>query len=443
MCKKVFIKTYGCQMNVYDSVRMTDVLAPAGYEETHVLEEADLVILNTCHIREKAAEKVYSELGRLRDMREESGRDMLIAVGGCVAQAEGEEMLRRAPYVDFVMGSQSYHELPRLVRAAQEKQGDRVALDFPEVQKFDLLPQESRAQGAAAFVAVQEGCDKFCTFCVVPYTRGAEYSRPSADILREVRDLVEHKGAIEVSLLGQNVNAYHGGMTLAGLIRELAEIEGLKRIRYTTSHPRDMQDDLLEAHRDISKLMPYLHLPIQAGSDRILKAMNRKHTAADYIATIEKLRALRPDMAFSGDFIVGFPGETEEDFEDTLRVVETVGYASAYSFKYSPRPGTPAAEMEGQVDEDVKSERLSRLQDLLARQMKRFNESCVGREMEVILDRPGRYAGQLVGRSPYMQAVHVDNAAPLEGKLVRVRLTSATANSLSGEWVDDVAEKAA
>lgn len=444
MNKKVHIKTYGCQMNVYDSVRMADVLAPAGYEETPLLEEADLVILNTCHIREKAAEKVYSELGRLRDFRKESGRgDMLIAVGGCVAQAEGEEMLRRAPYVDFVMGSQSYHELPRLVREARTKKGGGVALDFPQVQKFDLLPQESRAQGSAAFVAVQEGCDKFCTFCVVPYTRGAEYSRPHADIMREVRDLVENKGAIEVTLLGQNVNAYHGGVSLAGLIVQLAEIEGLERIRYTTSHPRDMRDDLLEAHRDIPKLMPYLHLPIQAGSDRILKAMNRKHTAAEYIETIEKLRALRLDMAFSGDFIVGFPGESDEDFEDTLRVVETVGYASAYSFKYSPRPGTPAADMEAQVPEEVKSERLSRLQALLNRQMQRFNESCVGREMEVILDRPGKHPGQLVGRSPYNQAVHVENAAHLAGKLVKLRITSASANSLGGELAQGAASEAA
>ncbi len=439
MSKKVYIKTYGCQMNVYDSVRMADVLAPVGYEEVGSPEAADLVILNTCHIREKAAEKVYSELGRLRDLREETGRDMMIAVGGCVAQAEGEEMLRRAPYVDFVMGSQSYHELPRLVREARSRNGGNVALDFPEVQKFDLLPETSRAQGPAAFVAVQEGCDKFCTFCVVPYTRGAEYSRPAADVVREIRDLVENKGALEVTLLGQNVNAYHGGVSLAGLIGQLAEIEGLRRIRYTTSHPRDMQQDLLLAHRDIDKLTPYLHLPIQSGSDRVLKAMNRKHTAADYIATVEKLRTLRADMAFSGDFIVGFPGETDEDFEDTLRVVETVEYASAYSFKYSPRPGTPAAQMEGQVPEDVKSERLQRLQTLLNMQMQRFNARCVGAEMDVILDRPGKHPGQYVGRSPYMQAVHVDNAAGSVDKMVRVRIASASANSLGGELLERAA----
>lgn len=449
MAQKVLIKTYGCQMNVYDSVRMSDVLAPAGYEETSRLEEADMVILNTCHIREKAAEKVYSELGRLRDMRTETGRDVLIAVAGCVAQAEGEEILRRAPYVNMVIGSQSYHDLPRLVQEARRRQGGVVALDFPEVQKFDLLPEGSRAQGSSAFVAVQEGCDKFCTFCVVPYTRGAEYSRPLAEVVREVRDLVEQKGALEVTLLGQNVNAYHGAdeaggvATLAQLIETLAEIDGLKRIRYTTSHPRDMRKDLLHAHRDIPKLMPYLHLPVQAGSDRVLKAMNRKHTAADYIGIVETLRSLRADMAFSGDFIVGFPGETEEDFADTLRLVETVGYASAYSFKYSPRPGTPAAEMTQQVPEDVKAERLERLQALLSRQMRRFNEACVGMQMGVILDRPGRHPGQWVGRSPYMQAVHVEHAQAYASQLVQVRVVSASANSLTGELIDTAAQAAA
>lgn len=452
MHKKVYIKTYGCQMNVYDSVRMADVLSPVGYTEVTTQEEADLIILNTCHIRERAAEKVYSELGRIRELKEEKaarGEEMLIAVGGCVAQAEGAEILRRAPYVDFVMGSQSYHELPRLVRDARAKKPGKgqgaVALDFPEVQKFDLLPELTGTQGAAAFVAVQEGCDKFCTFCVVPYTRGAEYSRPLADILREVRDLVENKGAMEVSLLGQNVNAYHGvdaagnPVSLAGLIHALAEINGLQRIRYSTSHPRDMQEDLLAAHRDIPKLMPHLHLPVQAGSDRILRAMNRKHTAAEYIATIDKLRTLRPDMAFSSDFIVGFPGETDGDFEDTMRVVETVGYASAYSFCYSPRPGTPAAEMENQVPQEAQTERLARLQALIQRQQQHFNESCIGREMEVILDRPGRNPGQWLGRSPYMQAVHVENADHLAGKLVRVRITSASANSLGGEWMQLIA----
>ncbi len=443
MQKKVFIKTYGCQMNVYDSVRMADVLTPIGYCEVPAQEEADLIILNTCHIREKAAEKVYSELGRIRELKEEKaaqGKEVLIAVGGCVAQAEGEEIQRRAPYVDIVMGSQSYHELPRLVRDASARRG-AVALDFPEVQKFDLLPEVSRAQGASAFVAVQEGCDKFCTFCVVPYTRGAEYSRPVADILREVRDLVEAKGAIEVTLLGQNVNAYHGldvqgnAVSLAGLIAMLSELEELRRIRYTTSHPRDMQEDLLLAHRDNGKLMPYLHLPIQAGSDRVLKAMNRKHTVAEYIAIIEKLRGLRPDMAFSSDFIVGFPGETDADFEDTLRVVETVGYASAYSFKYSPRPGTPAEQMEAQVSEEVKSERLQRLQALIQRQQQQFNHRSIGQRMGVILDRPGRHAGQLVGRSPYMQAVHLEGAAHLMGALVEVEIVDASANSLTGVLV--------
>lgn len=443
MQKKVFIKTYGCQMNVYDSVRMADVLAPIGYCEVPAQEEADLIILNTCHIREKAAEKVYSELGRIRELKEEKaaqGKEVLIAVGGCVAQAEGEEIQRRAPYVDIVMGSQSYHELPRLVREAKNK-GGAVALDFPEVQKFDLLPEVSRAQGASAFVAVQEGCDKFCTFCVVPYTRGAEYSRPVADILREVRDLVEAKGAMEITLLGQNVNAYHGldakgsCVSLAGLMARLSEIEGLQRIRYSTSHPRDMQEDLLLAHRDNEKLMPYLHLPIQAGSDRVLKAMNRKHTAAEYLGIIEKLRSLRPDIAFSSDFIVGFPGETDADFEDTLRVVETVGYASAYSFKYSPRPGTPAEQMKDQVPEEVASERLQRLQALIQKQQQQFNQRSIGQKMGVILDRPGRRAEQLVGRSPYMQAVHLENATHLMGALVEVEIVDASTNSLTGVLV--------
>ncbi len=442
MTKKVFIQTYGCQMNVYDSVRMSDVLAPHGYEETNRREDADLVILNTCHIREKAAEKVYSELGRVRAdraAREEQGKKMLIAVGGCVAQAEGEEIMRRAPYVDIVMGSQSYHHLPRLVFEAEKKKG-AVELDFPEVQKFDLLPESTRAQGPSAYVAVQEGCDKFCTFCVVPYTRGAEYSRPAQAIEREVRDLVENKGAVEIILLGQNVNAYHGEgissndstVTLAGLIRKLARIEGLQRIRYTTSHPRDMSDDLIAVHTQEEKLMPFLHLPIQSGSDRILKAMNRRHTAADYIAIIEKMRKARPDIAISGDFIVGFPGETEKDFEETIKLVETVGYASAYSFKYSPRPGTPAAEREDQAPEEVKAERLARLQALLSRQQLTFNQTMVGKTLSVLLDREGKRPGQLLGRSPYMQSVHVDNAQNMKGQILEVRILSASSQSLKG-----------
>jgi len=437
--KKIHIKTWGCQMNVYDSVRMSDVMAPHGYEETDKQEEADLVVLNTCHIREKAAEKVYSDLGRVRLIKEKriaEGKEMLIAVGGCVGQAEGEEIMNRAPFVDIVMGSQAYQNLPRLVVNARAKSGDVVDLEFPEVQKFDLLPQDSRSQGSAAFVSIQEGCDKFCTFCVVPYTRGAEYSRPAADIEAEVRALVDEKGAMEVTLLGQNVNAYHGvdenGKTesLAKLIKRLSHIDGLERIRYTTSHPNDFTDDLIEAHASIPKLMPYLHLPVQSGSDRILKAMNRKHSAADYITIIEKLRAARPDMAFSGDFIIGFPDETDDDFNDTMRLAETVGYASAYSFKYSQRPGTPAAERDDQIEETVKGKRLELLQTLLNRSSEQFNDSCIGREMNVILDRVGKRENQMIGRSAYMQSVHVSDSTHMAGKMVRVKITEATGNSL-------------
>jgi tRNA-2-methylthio-N6-dimethylallyladenosine synthase len=442
--KKVFIKTYGCQMNIYDSQRMEDVLRPLGYAAGQSAEDADLIILNTCHIREKAAEKVYSELGRIHKQQSKratkTGTQALIAVGGCVAQAEGEEVLRRAPYVDIVMGSQSYHHLPRLITEANRKQGGVVELEFPEVQKFDLLPAPESVTGATAFVSVQEGCDKFCTFCVVPYTRGAEYSRPLQAVVDEVRRLVEAKGVMEVTLLGQNVNAYHGereggAATLADLIAELAEIQGLERIRYVTSHPKDMQRDLIEAHGAIAKLMPYLHLPIQAGSDRILKAMNRKHSAAEYLDIIEQLRSVRPDMAFSGDFIVGFPGETEEDFIATLRVVETVGYASAYSFAYSPRPGTPAASYGDQVSEEEKFRRLSVLQTLLNRQHLAFNEAMVGKICSVILDREGNKEGQRLGRSPWMQSVHVDNAAAYANQQVNVRITSASGSSLKGERV--------
>lgn len=440
--KKIHVKTWGCQMNVYDSLRMEDVMMPHGFEATTEQDDADVIVLNTCHIREKAAEKVYSDLGRVRELKEKraaQGKQVLIAVGGCVAQAEGEEILKRAPYVDIVMGSQAYHQLPRLVFEAQKKSG-QVALDFPEVQKFDLLPQQSQAQGSAAFVAIQEGCDKFCTFCVVPYTRGAEYSRPVADVVREIEALVA-QGTMDVMLLGQNVNAYHGAveggktLSLAGLMARLSEIEGLHRIRYMTSHPRDMSEDLLEAHRDLPKVMPYLHLPIQAGSDAVLKKMNRGHKAADYMAIIEKLRSYRPDIAFSGDFIVGFPGETDEDFQDTLRVAEAVGYASAYSFKYSPRPGTPAADKDEQVPEEVKEKRLAVLQTLLNRSGEAFNRACVGKEMDVILDREGREAGQRLGRSPYLQSVHVANAEAFAGQMVRVRITAATASSLKGELV--------
>ncbi len=435
--KTLYIKTYGCQMNAYDSSRMRDVLAPLGYAETMTPDDADLVILNTCHIREKAEEKVYGELGRMRvqkKRRAAEGNPMLIAVAGCVAQAEGEEIIARAPYVDMVFGPQSYHKLPELLVAA-EGRSRAVDLDFSEVQKFDLLPHEIGAQGPAAFLAVQEGCDKFCTFCVVPYTRGAEYSRAVADIDREARQLVA-KGSCEIMLLGQNVNAFHGvgpdGETwsLARLIRHLAKIDGLERIRYTTSHPRDMREDLIDAHVDEPKLMPYLHLPVQSGSDAILKRMNRKHTIAEYIATIETLRNRRPDMAFSGDFIVGFPGETEADFQATLAVVRHVGYASAYSFKYSPRPGTPAAEATDQVPEATKDERLQRLQALISEQSTAFNRACVGREMDVLLDRDGKFDGQLIGRSPYMQSVHIHDAEAWRGKIVKATITDAYAYSL-------------
>jgi tRNA-2-methylthio-N6-dimethylallyladenosine synthase len=440
--KKVYIKTYGCQMNVYDSVRMADVLAGVGYEETPNPDEADLHILNTCHIREKAAEKVYSELGRIRvanDERAAQGKaPAMIAVGGCVAQAEGEAMLSRAPFVDIVVGSQSYHHLPRLIVEAQKQQGGVVELDFPEVQKFDLLPETSRPQGRSAFLSVQEGCDKFCTFCVVPYTRGAEYSRPMQVVLDEARRMVQEQGAVEITLLGQNVNAYHGEdgqggtASLAELMTLMADINGLERIRYTTSHPNDMTDDLIAAHRHLPKLMPYLHLPVQSGSDRILKKMNRKHGAAQYIEIIEKLRAARPDIAFSSDFIVGFPGETDEDFLATMKLAETVGYAQAYSFMYSPRPGTPAADHDAQVPDDVKATRLQLLQTLLNRQQHAFNLASVGKRCQVLLEKDGKRPGQLIGKSPWMQSVVVEADASLKGALVDVDITEGHANSVNG-----------
>ncbi len=440
MSKKLFIKTYGCQMNVYDSLRMADVLAPLGYAATETPEAADLVVLNTCHIREKASEKVFSELGRLRQLkaaRAENGRRMMIAVAGCVAQAEGEEILRRAPQVDLVFGPQTYHRLAALVTEAARSESGVIDTSFPSESKFDHLPEEARPQGFAAYLSVQEGCDKFCTFCVVPYTRGAEHSRPAAAVLAEARRLVE-SGTREITLLGQNVNAYHGegpgGETwgLGRLLFALAEIDGLARLRYTTSHPRDMDDELIAAHRDLAVLMPYLHLPVQSGSDKILAAMNRRHAAADYLGVVERLRAARPELALSSDFIVGFPGESDTEFADTLRLVTEVGYAQAYSFKYSPRPGTPAADATGQVPEAVKAERLAMLQSLLAEQQIAFNQSCVGREVEVLFEAEGRRAGQLLGRSPFMQAVHVAAPARLKGRLLPVRVESAHPNSLAG-----------
>ncbi|MGB0497247.1 MAG: tRNA (N6-isopentenyl adenosine(37)-C2)-methylthiotransferase MiaB [Rubricella sp.] len=435
--KKLFVKTYGCQMNVYDSERMAGALGAAGYVETDDPQDADMILLNTCHIREKAAEKVYSELGRLRPLKE-AKPDLKIGVAGCVAQAEGEEIVRRQPLVDLVVGPQAYHRLPQM--EARVRGGDRaIDTDFPEEDKFEHLP---RARGPkarrspAAFLTVQEGCDKFCSFCVVPYTRGAEVSRPVGRILAEARDLVE-RGVAEITLLGQNVNAYHGEgeggeWSLARLVRELAKIEGLERIRYTTSHPNDMDDDLIAAHGEIDKLMPYLHLPVQAGSDRILKAMNRKHTAESYLRLIERIRAARPDIAISGDFIVGFPGETDEDFEATMELTRAVGYASAFSFKYSPRPGTPAADRD-LVPEDVAQERLYRLQELLTEQRIAFQESLVGRVLPILFEKKGREAGQLQGRSPYLQNVHVMVGEAALGKVLPVRITASMPNSLAGE----------
>ena len=447
MSKKLFVKTYGCQMNVYDSARMADALAPLGYATVETPEAADMIILNTCHIREKAAEKVYSELGRLRRLQEEKAKDggrLLIGVAGCVAQAEGEEMVRRAPQVDLVFGPQTYHRLPEMVTRALGNAEARglVETDFPAESKFDELPEEGASQGAAAFLTVQEGCDKFCSFCVVPYTRGAEYSRDVASLVAEAEKLVR-QGAREITLLGQNVNAFHGegpgGETwgLGRLLRRLAEIEGLAGLRYTTSHPRDMDDELIAAHRDEPKLMPYLHLPVQSGSDRVLEAMNRKHSAEDYLRLVGKLREARPDLALSSDFIVGFPGESDKDFAETLKLVTEVGYAQAYSFKYSPRPGTPAAGVEQQVPEAVKSERLAMLQQLLNEQQSAFNQSTVGKRLPLLLERRGKHAGQLVGRSPYMQSVHLEAPERLLGAVVEVEILSAGPNSLGGRVVTD------
>lgn len=442
--KKVFIKSYGCQMNVYDSERMADLLAPLGYTTTEACESADMVILNTCHIREKAAEKVYSELGRIRDLkkqRQNAGGEMIIAVAGCVAQAEGEEVLRRAPYVDMVFGPQTYHRLPEMVAKASRATGSILDTDFPEESKFDHLPNVVSHEGVSAFLTIQEGCDKFCTFCVVPYTRGAEFSRPVAGVLQEAQGLVD-AGVCEITLLGQNVNNYHGATAEGGewglgrLVRELAEVEGLERIRYTTSYPAEVDDALIEAHRDVPQLMPYLHLPVQSGSDRILKAMNRRHNADEYRRLVDKLRAAQPNIGLSSDFIVGFPGESDRDFGDTMKLIEDIGYIQAYSFKYSPRPGTPAAVNEIQVPEDVKSERLAQLQALVNQQQQEFNASCVGTTQSVLLERPGRKPGQLIGRSPYMQAVHVLAPNEMMGKIIELEIEAAHANSLSGVVVD-------
>jgi tRNA-2-methylthio-N6-dimethylallyladenosine synthase len=458
--KRVFIKTYGCQMNVYDSNRIADVLSVAGYAPTEAPEEADLLLLNTCHIREKAAEKVYSEVGRLKRLKSKgkaAGRDVKIAVAGCVAQAEGREILKRAQAVDVVVGPQSYHHLPELLQSRKRA----IDTEFPADSKFDHLPDSgipnmrppapgpaphlhhvsAHTASVSAFLTVQEGCDRFCTFCVVPYTRGAEFSRPVTRVVEEAERLVAN-GVKDLMLLGQNVNAYHGdgpdGATfdLARLLDRLSEIDGLKRLRYTTSHPRDMTDELIAAHRDLPKVMPYLHLPVQSGSDRVLDRMNRRHDRGFYLRLVERLRAARPDLALSGDFIVGFPGETDADFEDTMSLVREVRYASAYSFKYSPRPGTPAAEME-QVADDVKSERLLRLQALLHEQQTAFNAGMRGLVVDVLLEKPGKREGQLVGRTEWMQTVQVDAAIERIGEIVPVRVDHVGANTLFGTLMDE------
>ncbi len=445
--RKVHIKSYGCQMNVYDSHRMADMLVAQGFSETPGPEDADLVILNTCHIRERAAEKVYSELGRIRQIKRaaaDEGRHVTIAVAGCVAQAEGKEILRRASSVDLVVGPQSYHRLPALLERVA--QGETVIdTEFPVEDKFSVLKAPTRAatraRGITAFVTVQEGCDKFCTFCVVPYTRGIEVSRPVASIVTEIERLAD-AGVREVTLIGQNVNAYHGdgpdgrSWTLGRLLHRLAGVPGIARLRYTTSHPCDMDDSLLEAHRDLACLPPFLHLPVQSGSDRILAAMNRRHTRADYLAAIARMRAAHADMAFSSDFIVGFPGETEEDFCETLSLIDEVGYAGAYSFKYSPRPGTPAADMAEQLPDAVTSERLYRLQDVITRQQMAFNARWLGKSLDVLFEKPGHHPGQIVGRSPYLQPVHVSGPSTLIGNIGAATITELRANSMIGELVD-------
>jgi tRNA-2-methylthio-N6-dimethylallyladenosine synthase len=443
--KGLFIKTYGCQMNVYDSERMRDVLAPLGYAPVDAPEQADLVVLNTCHIREKATEKVFSELGRLKQIKQAGGGAMRIAVAGCVAQAEGEEIMRRQPAVDMVVGPQAYHRLPEMIARLSRRTGDRLETDFAPEEKFDALPETRAVDGPSAFLSVQEGCDKFCSFCVVPYTRGAEYSRSVDAIIAEARGLAR-QGVREIVLIGQNVNAWHGAAPFAAagassgpsewrlgrLIRHVARIGGVERIRYTTSHPCDMDEELIAAHGEVAELAPFLHLPVQSGSDRILRAMNRRHTAEDYLRTIEAVRRARPDIALASDFIVGFPGETDRDFEDTLDLVRAVGFSQAYSFKYSARPGTPAAGMQLQVEEAVKDERLARLQQLIGEQASNFNTASIGRRMQVLFTRPGRRQGQALGYSPWMQPVHVEKGASVLNGLMEVEITGATMSSLTG-----------
>ncbi len=438
--KTYFLKTFGCQMNVYDSERMTEALTRDGYSETADIAGADLVILNTCHIREKAAEKVYSDLGRIRvikEARKRAGKKTVLAVAGCVAQAEGKEITTRQPAVDLVIGPQSYHRLPELIAHAETKGEHIVETEFPGDEKFDRMKAPRRVSSPSAFLTVQEGCDKFCTFCVVPYTRGGEFSRPLAKLEAEARELIA-AGAKELVLLGQNVNAYHGegpaGRTigLAELIRRLADLDGLERIRYMTSHPRDMDDDLIAAHAEVPQLMPFLHLPVQSGSDRMLTAMNRKHKAAEYIDLIARVREARPDIALSSDFIVGFPGETDQDAEDTIALVEAVGFAQAFSFKYSTRPGTPAAGLENQVPENVKAERLQRLQALLDKEQTAFNARSMGGVVPVLFERRGREAGEFVGRTPYLQLVHAAGDSDFVGRTANVAVTETRRGSLSG-----------
>jgi tRNA-2-methylthio-N6-dimethylallyladenosine synthase len=439
--RKLYIRTYGCQMNVYDSARMADVLAPLGYAATDTAEDADMILLNTCHIREKAAEKLFSDLGRLKPLKArkaKSGGRLVLAVAGCVAQAEGAELLARAPYVDLVLGPQTYHRLPEMIARLSRGEGPVLDTDFPPEPKFDHLPESASPPAVSAFLSVQEGCDKFCTFCVVPYTRGAEFSRSPASVIAEAERLVA-AGAREIALLGQNVNAYHGVADdgdvweLGRLIRALAALPGLRRLRYTTSHPRDMTDELIAAHRDVETLMPFLHLPVQSGSDRVLEAMNRGHTVDDYRRIVDRLRAARPDIALSSDFITGFPGESDADFAATLALVREVGFAQAYSFKYSRRPGTPGAAMQGQVAEAVKADRLRMLQDLLEQQQRHFNETCAGRVLPVLFEKPGRHPGQLLGRTPYLQWVHAPAPPRCQGMVMPVRIIGIGPNSLAGE----------
>lgn len=455
--KTVYIKSYGCQMNVYDSERMADILSPLGYKTVAEPAMADLVILNTCHIREKATEKVYSDLGRIKEIKDEKaalGHSMMVAVAGCTAQAEGEEILRRVPYVDMVFGPQTYHQLPQMLAEVERKRSQVkgpgrgvLNVDFPEDDKFDHLPELSNPQGVTAFLTIQEGCDHFCHFCVVPYTRGAEFSRPAAAVLKDARILVS-KGVREITLLGQNVNAYHGqspfdqtSWSLGRLIESLADIEGLERLRYTTSHPGNVDQDLIDAHRTIDKLMPYLHLPVQSGSDKILKAMNRKHTVGEYKEILDRFRVARPNIVLSSDFIVGYPGETEEDFQLTLKLIEEVKFAQAYSFKYSQRPGTPASTLDRQVPEEVKVDRLERLQSLIKSQQMAFNQQMIGQILQVLWERKGRHPGQLIGRSPYLQSVHTYGEETLMGTFSNVRITKATLNSLTGVFAQNGDEK--